>query len=88
MVVILDRLLTKDKLSCWGCAFDSPCVFCKAAGESRQHLFFEYHYSVAVWNSLLHSLKCQRAHAGFAAESSNVKLSTRCFEGNLLGLNF
>lgn len=42
------RLSTKDRLAAWGVIVEDSCVLCSGS-KSHSHLFFECHFSSAVW---------------------------------------
>lgn len=44
-----DRMSTLDRIAKWSQGIDTTCVLCKAAPESRNHLFFECSYTGQVW---------------------------------------
>lgn len=44
-----NRLSTLDRVAKWSQGIDSTCVLCKAAQESRDHLFFECVYTAQIW---------------------------------------
>jgi len=48
-VVAWNRLHTRDRLKSWGFSIPAVCVLCNSGDESREHLFFNYPYSSAVW---------------------------------------
>lgn len=39
-LAMLDRLSTMERVSRWNQGIDTTCVLCKAASETREHLFF------------------------------------------------
>ena len=45
-------MATIDRVSSWNPSVDMTCVLCKAAAESRVHLFFECSYSSQLWKHL------------------------------------
>lgn len=47
------KLKTRELLQGKGMVINSTCVFCNAASESCQHLFFACSYTNAVWKSVL-----------------------------------
>ncbi|XP_039034561.1 uncharacterized protein LOC120170754 [Hibiscus syriacus] len=60
-MVFLDRLPTRERLKCMRLINDCQCVFCGAAMETRNHLFFEYHIVVSLWAAIF-SLNGLRNH--------------------------
>lgn len=51
-LAMLDRLSTMDRVSKWCSGADTICVLCKAAAETRNHLFFECAFSSQLWSHL------------------------------------
>ena len=47
-----DRLSTMDRIMKWSQGVDTACVLCKAAIETRNHLFFECSYASQLWEYL------------------------------------
>ncbi|XP_018488189.1 uncharacterized protein LOC108858819 [Raphanus sativus] len=47
---ILDRNPTLDRLHSWGLDVETTCLLCGLDNESRNHLFFECHFSSQVWS--------------------------------------
>nr|XP_009764642.1 PREDICTED: uncharacterized protein LOC104216321 [Nicotiana sylvestris] len=47
------RLATVDRLLKFGVQIDQQCAFCKLAGETFDHLFFECYVTKEVWSRLL-----------------------------------
>ncbi|XP_039063442.1 uncharacterized protein LOC120208171 [Hibiscus syriacus] len=54
-IVILDRLLTKDRLVRFGLAIDNVCGLCGLGIESRDHFFVECSFAKEVWDIVLTS---------------------------------
>lgn len=54
------RLLTRDRLAKWKTIPDTSCVLCTSVDESLEHLFFQCHYSAAIWNKVLIRMGIQR----------------------------
>ncbi|XP_056860010.1 uncharacterized protein LOC130508492 [Raphanus sativus] len=48
-----NRLATMDRISYWNQGVDSTCVLCKAAQETRNHLFFQCTFSSQLWEQLV-----------------------------------
>lgn len=44
-----DRLSTMDRVVKWSQGVDTTCVLCRAAQETRNHLFFNCDYTSKVW---------------------------------------
>lgn len=55
-VAARDRMVTRDRLIGWGMTVPSSCVLCVGHDESRQHLFFDCHFSNQVWSYFLSRL--------------------------------
>lgn len=55
------RLLAKDRLASWGVISDDNCALCYMGKEPLSHLFFECHYSCAIWSYFMQ--KC--GHSDF-----------------------
>jgi len=51
-LAIKDRLSTMDRIMKWSQGVDTACVLCKAAIETRNHLFFECSYASQLWEYL------------------------------------
>ncbi|KAG2314218.1 hypothetical protein Bca52824_017340 [Brassica carinata] len=49
-IALLRHLQTRDRLRRWGMTVPQDCVLCSAAAETHHHLFFEYNFSMEVWN--------------------------------------
>lgn len=49
-VVSWNRLHTRDRLRSWGLNIPSICLLCSNQDETRDHLFFECTYSLAIWS--------------------------------------
>ncbi|KAL4279936.1 hypothetical protein GQ457_03G009480 [Hibiscus cannabinus] len=49
----LNRLPTKDRLMKMGMTVDGLCGNCRVSQETRNHLFFECHFSRRVWGMIL-----------------------------------
>ena len=47
------RLSTDDRLRSWNLNVDVSCGFCSEPLETRKHLFFEYSYSMEIWEALV-----------------------------------
>jgi len=43
-------LHTRDRMRSWGISIPTDCVLCSGSSESRDHLFFECDFSLAVWS--------------------------------------
>ncbi|KAL0844788.1 hypothetical protein Bca101_018034 [Brassica carinata] len=48
-LAIKDRLSTMDRVAKWSRGIDEVCALCKAAKETRSHLFFDCAYTAQVW---------------------------------------
>ncbi|XP_060194929.1 uncharacterized protein LOC132624120 [Lycium barbarum] len=48
-LLLLDRLLTAERLSKWGIKVDTKCCFCQKYDETREHLFVQCEYARQVW---------------------------------------
>ncbi|XP_039002218.1 uncharacterized protein LOC120128634 [Hibiscus syriacus] len=59
-MVILDRLPTKDRLTCFGIVTDNVCGLCGDRQESRNHLFLEYSYMREIWCTVMHACGVQQ----------------------------
>ncbi|XVF79274.1 hypothetical protein PTKIN_Ptkin14bG0208400 [Pterospermum kingtungense] len=59
-MAILNRLPTMDRLKKWGIAVDDVCCLCKEYVESRNHVFFECHFSKNIWFLILRLCGIQR----------------------------
>ncbi|CAF2060237.1 unnamed protein product [Brassica napus] len=46
-------LSTDDRLRSWNLNVDVSCGFCSEPLETRKHLFFEYSYSMEIWEALV-----------------------------------
>ncbi|KAL9859096.1 putative reverse transcriptase zinc-binding domain-containing protein [Arabidopsis thaliana] len=44
-----NRLHTRDRLRRWSLNIPSSCVLCNSCDETRDHLFFDCHFSSQVW---------------------------------------
>lgn len=66
---ILDRNPTLYRLHSWGLDVGSTCLLCRQADESRNHLFFECHYSAEVWSTI-----CARLNQNVPPTSWNAIL--------------
>ncbi|XP_056697356.1 uncharacterized protein [Spinacia oleracea] len=72
-----DQLPTRDMLVAWKVTTMDECPFCNTKKETVAHLFFECHYSAAVWNVILHSLKFNRRAVSFDQELTWVLKATK-----------
>jgi len=54
--VMLGKLPTDDILAQRGCYFPSNCSLCQTCAETSLHLFFDYSYSLKIWNWLAATL--------------------------------
>lgn len=52
----LNRNPTLDRMISWGLDVEDSCLLCGSATESRDHLFFQWHYSSQIWNRLVRKL--------------------------------
>ena len=52
-IAMRGRLATMDRISGWSQGVDTTCVLCKAASETRNHLFFECSFSSQIWEKLV-----------------------------------
>ncbi|XP_039018618.1 uncharacterized protein LOC120149977 [Hibiscus syriacus] len=51
-MAFLDRLPTKERLHKMGIVNDMNCIFCDAAVETRDHIFFECTIASSLWSAL------------------------------------
>lgn len=58
-LVLLNRCPTKDRIIGWGLTTDTMCLLCNNVPETRDHLFFDYWYSIEVWSSLAMNAQAQ-----------------------------
>ncbi|XP_048637514.1 uncharacterized protein LOC125609937 [Brassica napus] len=59
-VAVHNRLATGDRILRWNPQAMTTCWFCKAAFETRDHLFFECDYSKEVWLETIKNLAGSR----------------------------
>lgn len=52
-MILLNRLLTADRLHSWGMTIDLNCKLCLNDLESRDHLFALCEFSMDVWTPVL-----------------------------------
>ncbi|XP_056862316.1 uncharacterized protein LOC130509998 [Raphanus sativus] len=55
-VNVRHRLVTRDRMRSWGLQVPAACVLCSSQDETRQHLFFDCSYSLAVWSYFMMKL--------------------------------
>lgn len=48
-----NRLLRADRLNKWGIQVGTVCIFCKAADETRYHIFVECDFATPLWGKLM-----------------------------------
>lgn len=56
-LTLLNRCPTRDRLISWGLTTDPHCLLCNQGLESRDHLYFECPFSVAIWSPLATKLR-------------------------------
>ncbi|GJX51883.1 RNA-directed DNA polymerase, eukaryota, reverse transcriptase zinc-binding domain protein [Tanacetum coccineum] len=57
-MVVQRRLLTHDRMKCWGCYDMMVYGLCMMGEESHDYLFFQCAYSKAIWLNLQGKMKC------------------------------
>ncbi|GAA0158372.1 hypothetical protein LIER_15420 [Lithospermum erythrorhizon] len=67
LLLLQNRLSTKDRLCRWGMEVDPHCVLCGDL-ESHDHLFFECPYAAQVWRLILQRLGEYRGAIAWAQE--------------------
>ncbi|KAL4335701.1 hypothetical protein GQ457_07G005570 [Hibiscus cannabinus] len=58
-MAVLDRLPSKDRLSCMGITTDTSCKLCDNRQESRSYLFFSFPFSASVWSWVFKLAYCK-----------------------------
>lgn len=66
----MDRLPTMARLDSWGLQVSSVCSLCRAATETRDHLFLHCQFSRVIWDKIMHRLRL--SSTTFASWSSLV----------------
>ena len=59
-MAIQNRLPTKDRLRNWGLEMDDKCVMCQQEAETRDHIFFDCPFAVAIWKEIFRKCGLQR----------------------------
>ena len=67
-MAIQNRLPTKDRLRSWGLEMDDKCVMCQQEAETRDHIFFDCPFAVAIWKEILRKCGLQRESLGWEGE--------------------
>lgn len=55
-VMLLNRSPTRDRLLSWGLQIEHLCLLCNSSSESRNHLYFDCPFSLAVWSHFANRL--------------------------------
>ena len=67
LLVVINKLSTRDRMAKWGYLGDSLCVFfCRNCLESRDHLFFECSFTRRIWDDMMKL--CLVSNAEFVRE--------------------
>ncbi|AAF81336.1 Strong similarity to a putative non-LTR retroelement reverse transcriptase At2g23880 gi/3738337 from Arabidopsis thaliana BAC F27L4 gb/AC005170 [Arabidopsis thaliana] len=51
-LAVRNRLSMVDRMMTWNNGTPTTCVFCSSPMETRDHLFFQCHYSSEIWTSI------------------------------------
>ena len=49
-IMLLNRSPTRDRLLSWALQTDPRCLLCNLSDKSRNHLYFECPFSIAIWS--------------------------------------
>jgi hypothetical protein len=52
-LVFRNALVTKERMCGWGYTGCTLCLFCRAAQENREHLFFRCSFSSRIWTNIM-----------------------------------
>lgn len=51
-LLVLNRCPTRDRLLQWRLQTDPNCLLCNAAPETRDHIFYQCHFTWTVWSAI------------------------------------
>lgn len=56
-LAIQNRLTTEDRMRSWSSGQNTECILCKAAEETRNHIFFECSYFEEIWKGTIEAYR-------------------------------
>ncbi|GJU36849.1 RNA-directed DNA polymerase, eukaryota, reverse transcriptase zinc-binding domain protein [Tanacetum coccineum] len=74
------RLLTHDRMKCWGCYDMMVYGLCMMGEESHDYLFFQCAYSKAIWLNLQGKMNCT-IHAQSWKDIVDIIVEKPCLNG-------
>jgi hypothetical protein len=74
-LVFRNALVTKERMCGWGYTGCTLCLFCRAAQENREHLFFRCSFSSRIWTNIMSECSIPNAPLDWdAIEAWGVKV--------------